>query len=222
MLLFPLIRTKRVAVANCTFLDHETATATADSYTFANGGGGYALSGYPHVIVAGVARSASTFVVDTSPAPTIGGVNATILFNAQNGGDVVFFLIAANPADGDIVVPFTGDMVRCAISIYPVTGLLSTTPLNTPALDTSDPHEATLDVTAGGFVIGAIFATSTPTSPSWTNLDEDIEVLAAAWENDGNFSTAHRNFATAQTGLAVAGDWGGATTREAGAFLAMR
>lgn len=208
------------ADADCSFVTSAQSTSDATTYTFSSQSFG-AEAADRHILNTIAAGAASARTVSSS---TIGGVAASELvdFEAHSGSNAAM-IIAAVPtgATGDVVVTFTGGMVRCAVGTYRVTGLNSTTPTGS-GTDSTDALSASLNISAGGFAVGVVFSKSSPTGVTWTNLAEDVETLAASWETNGNWSSAHENFAAAQTGLALTGDWTGTPNNEVGAFVSMR
>lgn len=221
MLLVPVVGWAAGGAAQATFVSGAVSGSNTDTYSFTNGGSHYNFGSATRVIVAVAARASSG---TPTISGTIGGAAlATIGAPVYNSASTVAFVTAtgfSNP--GDISLIFSASQVRCAIAIYGVVGLKSATPVDGVDGDTSDPLQATMNVAAGGFVLGVIFSSGTQSGATWTNLTGDVTTLAAGWETNGNYSAAHANFATAQSGLTFTGDWTGTADFEAGAFVSMR
>ena len=185
------------------------STADATAYTFSAQAIGTAAT--DRVVVVGIAarQSGST---ETISSVTIGGVTATI--NSQTTdttagmGTIAGIASAVVPTGttGDVVVTFSSAIIRCAISVYCLTGASGTTATDTGFDNNSDPGTDTLNITAGGVAIGASYGGVTSiTGLAWTNLQENNEILA--FENANQCTSfAFDNFATTQTGLSISVD----------------
>ncbi len=207
--------------ASCSYVTSAVSASDLTTYTFSSQSLGTAASNR-YIIVAVMARAASSQTISTA---TIAGVTATQLIdfgatNTSNAG----FLIAPVPTGttGDVVVTFTGAMVRCAIGVYRVVNLKSITPVDT-ATSEATPLAGTVDATDGGFVIGAVFSGGSITGITWTGATQSYVTLFGAWESGGNASCALASITADETNRSMQGDWtGAAEASPAGAFLSMR
>jgi hypothetical protein len=176
--------------------DSASSSTDASSYTFSAESLGTADSDR-YILVGIAARAASARTISSV---TIGGVSATILIDHSSSLSLAGFAIAAVPSGttGDVVVTFSGTMVRCAIAVYRLLGLGSTTPTDTGTDGGVASLTTNLDINAGGaaFAVGHRAATGTPT---WTNLTLDANIAVES----NNSSFASDEFASAQTALAV-------------------
>lgn len=185
------------------FLQATNLTTDLTTYTFSSENLG-AAAGDRHIIVAIESRASSAG--RTLSSVTIGGESATIAVQGTNSGGatscVAALAIAAVPTgtSGDVVVTFSGGMLRCAIQVYRVTSLTSATATDTDKYeaDAGDPS-VNLDVPAGGFAIGC--GTGSSAGSTWTGLTEnhDAQIGAeASWA-----TSASDTFVSAQTGLTI-------------------
>jgi hypothetical protein len=114
---------------------------------------------------------------------TIGGVTATQLVNvARSSQDRVAIYIANVPsgATGDVVVTMGATGSRWGCQLYSITGQNSPTPDSTASDIVSAAPTATLNVPAGGCVIGCAFEVGgSSASTTWSGITEDVD------ENDG-------------------------------------
>jgi hypothetical protein len=194
------------------FLQSAESGTDASSYTFSTQNIGVAATDR-HIIVATIARGAS----QTLTGVTIGGVTATSVANNSNDGSIAALFIAAVPTGttGDIVLTFSGTMIRAADGAYRATGLGSATPTDTGVSSANAPT-TDLDIAAGGFGIGTAFSGGTAPTFTWTGLTENFD---AGWaeNSDTAYTGAMEEFATAQTGLTITADSGTGVTNS-GAF----
>jgi hypothetical protein len=102
-------------------------------------------------------------------------------------------------ATGTVVVTHNGEMLRCRIKMYSLTGANPTAHdigSNTAAEDPS----TTIDVPAEGAAIGCAIATGSTGAETWSGLTED---QAVTQESAVRSTCASDEFATVQTGLTV-------------------
>lgn len=136
-------------------------------------------------------------------AVNIGGVSATEVVAA--GAATMLpsgIYIAAVPTGttGDVIVQFSGAMVRAGIVLAKITGISSAIATDT-ATGTSSPLSAGIDISAGGVCFGgAASADSTPDDVTWSNLTEFDQAIA---EGFLIVSGACDAFASAQTGRTI-------------------
>src|SRR5690606_2434197 len=86
---------------------------------------------------------------------------------------------------------------RMGIGIWAVQNLQSLTPHGS-YLDRSGALSGSLDVQAGGAILGVVHSHET-SGVAWTSLTENFDFVIND-NNDGNMSGASRTFATATTG----------------------
>lgn len=191
------------------YLHSKQSQANDTSYTFTAADLGDA-AGDRYIIVAVSGRKAGA-ATPTITSVTIGGVSATIAvqhFNTVSDTNIAGIAIALVPTGttGDIVVVFPATQVRCAVGVYRATGLSSITASDTDSA-TVGPS-VTLDVPANGFAIGTGLTAATTTA-TWTELTEKQD--ASFVEAGTSYTTAYKEYATAQTALAMGVDWGSET-----------
>jgi hypothetical protein len=145
------------------------------TYTFSSVDIGSAASN--RYIVAAVLNSSAGASNLTSA--TIAGVSATILKAAYGGGssDIAATLIGASVASGTtgtISVTFSTGQVRCAIGVWAVYGLQSTTPVAT-ASSIVNPASFSIATQSGGIVIAAGNSGDSAGTASWTGVTERFD-----------------------------------------------
>jgi hypothetical protein len=202
------------------FLQAAASTADAARYNFPAQNLGTPSA--TRRIIVGVGTRDTLTNNKTIVSVTVGGVAATIVeqFQSDNSGDGAACLaglaIAAVPTGttGDVIVVFSEPMLRAAISLYTVDDLASETPLATATSDAAAPT-ATLDVPAGGFVVGVSFV-GLQATVTWKGLTRDVlnnsSLETAAW------STASDIFHTAETGRVMTATWNGLIKDPAGVW----
>lgn len=156
------------------------STANALSYTFS----AQPFTPGRHAVVTLNVRGSATLT-----SVTVDGVNCT-LAKAQ-GGSNTSILISDTPVNNssvDVVVTFaSGSPANCGIGLYSVSGLQSTTPVDTDGTSL-DNTAISLNVTAGGFMIGSAYNVQTSgVTFTWTNITEDFDhaVESASASNSG-------------------------------------
>ena len=193
-----------------------SSNSDASSYTFSAQAIGAAASDR-YVLVGIAARNSSDVALNSV---SIGGVSATSVVSATASGSRAAFYIANVPTGttGDVVVTFASTMLRCAIGVWRVDGLTSTTPTDSTT-NTTDPFAANINISAGGAAFGLAYTNGAQTSISWTNLTSDASIFNATWEANACFASAE--FATQQTALTLTGDYGAATSFPNGAYVSL-
>jgi hypothetical protein len=143
------------------------------------------------LIIGVVGRQTTT---QTITSITVNGVAATHrATNGPGGGNTA--AIYTFPADGDstpdIVVTWGGDVLRCGIAVWTITGHSSLVPTDT---DTSvaDPGSLTLTVPTNGSAVGLVCGNGNSTW-TWTGLTEAVLGFDQAIESGFNFSGAALN-----------------------------
>lgn len=160
-----------------TYLDYAASTANSASYTFA----GVAIGDGDYVVVSALAWGAA--VTDIK----VGGVSVDkLVTSADYGGPGGFsFGIIKHPggSTADITVVCSGSASRAQCVTYELNGVLLDTDPHDALYDTSSPYSGTIDVPAGGFVLG-IGGHSTTALQTFTGLTNDrqaaIEGTASA------------------------------------------
>lgn len=196
--------------ATRTFLQAADDGTNLTTYTFAGQNLGAADAGR-YIVVCVESRASLARTISTV---TVGGVSASIAVQVSNGNNVAGIAIAAVPTGttGDVVVTFSGSVLRAAVQLYRVLGIDSATPADFDSSAAADPT-VNLDVPAGGVAFGCVLTTSTGTT-AWTGLTEDHDSVV---ESAVNVSSASGEFASTQTGLTITADVSASST-PVGAF----
>lgn len=153
-------------------------------------------------VVVGVSGHGSTASARSISSMTIGGVSATLLVASVNSAESQYITElwqapVPTGSTGDVVITFNATMGYVGIGSYAVTG--ATLSAHATALDTvGDPLSTTIDVPAGGVLIGA--CGDNAAGFIWTGITEKYDEILGAGEAHSGASDA---FATIQTGLAV-------------------
>lgn len=158
-------------------------TANNSSYTYSGISIG-AASPDRYIIVGTGGRDASNRTFNSC---TVGGASTTRLVHQATLNHLALFITDAPVTSGstaNIVISLSGTSQRNAVSVWALTGSLSSiTPLDTLNIDASDPS-GSLDVGAGGAHV-AIAYTNGGRSVTWTGVTEDYDVAFEA----GNLNT---------------------------------
>lgn len=105
---------------------------------------------------------------------TIGGVSASLVTSASTSGTVLAMYIANVPTGttGDVVASFSATSDDHHIALWALTGLTSTTPIDTD----SNTSNAALTMTSevGGVIIGAAWAAD-PITYTWSGATENYD-----------------------------------------------
>lgn len=182
-----------------------TDSSSATTYTFSGASIGTAAADRKVVVgVVGTRAAAGTHTVATM---TIGGIAATLVKQqnvSHSDRQTAEIWQAAVPTGttANIVVTFDAGMRGAGIGVYAVYGAASA------AYDTdgsnADPMSASIDVPAGGILIG-VGVNANGGTFAWTNLTEKYDELYEALA-PGNHTGASDAFAYAQTGLTITCD----------------
>lgn len=199
----PVSGVASVGPATVAFLANvEDATDQAGgSYTFSAVSLGTASAG--RYIVVGVSGYAAASQTITSS--TINGVSATQVATVVNTTNTrTSFLIANVPTgtSGDIVINFNGSMAACAIGVWALTSLVSSTPTATASHIDVDPLTNNLDISASGVAIGYANGGAVA-SWAWTNLTEEVGFDLLFEGSTRSHTGASAAFASAQSALAI-------------------
>lgn len=176
--------------------DHASDGTNASLYTFS----GKALG------AEATDRKIVVMIMATAPsgdmsAVTVGGVSASSLGYALGGTYYAGAWIADVPTGttGDIVITVGSSIVRCDISVYRLTNSDGTIPASGSGTDTSSPYTGSINVPARGAAFGVTYDNGN-TTMTWTGIDEDVDAVGVDGET---YSSAHKVFTAAQTGLAI-------------------
>lgn len=113
-------------------------------------------------------------------------------------------------AEIDVSITTTTTAHFLGFGLVSVRGLDNTTPTNTPVGGTSDPQDLSVNVSAGGIIVGTAFAIdANPPDISWTGITEVGQSEEDAGGSAWSFSMAYGVFAEAQTPQAVSAGWTG-------------
>lgn len=152
---------------------------------------------------------------------TVGG-NATaapVNFRNSSGGNStnsgIFWVALPTGTSGDIVVNHGSGALRCAISVYNMTGSDGSQPASGTGSSSAADPTANINCAEGGAIIGTAYTQASATA-TWTGITEDVETTMDA---TNRHSSAHLEFSAAQTGLTVTCDWSTGTLT-GGAFCA--
>jgi len=140
----------------------------------------------------------------------LGGQSGTVLLNAVqtagNNGSYAGFMLFETPPSGTsatLTITFGGNMsVGSAICIWSLADLQSATPKDTDSDLDGDHANMTVSVVPGDWVFGAEFARN-DTTPGWTGIDEDAEVVVPG-SGDGCWGS--REMTTTDAAYDVTGD----------------
>lgn len=132
-----------------------------------------------------IVLGAQIFTSGVFGTTTIGGVTATqrVLANIGAAGEKTAIYTASGVPSGTQTITLTvsggsGVSTRWGAQLYSISGQSSLTPVST-ASDISAPISVTLNVPAGGAVLGTTEAGVSSSSSTWTGITEDVD------DNDG-------------------------------------
>lgn len=193
--------------ATRTFLQTAVSTTSASTYTFSSQNFG-TESADRYIVAAAVGRSDDATGTITLDSVSIGGEAATLSVNHRNtgGSNITFaaFAIAHVPTGttGDVVVTFSGAILRCGIALYSATSV-DPTPTDTGVSSANDPTTS-LDVAAGGIAFATGYTSQASAADSVAGVTEDYDTIVSA---NSSFVGGSDEFATLQTGLTVTIDF---------------
>lgn len=156
-----------------TYLSLNASDVNGTSYTVAGASLGAAASDRYIVIVATTQSVTGAITVSSA---TIGGVAATSVTSQALSVVAAHMWIAAVPSGitGDIVVNFSTTSDHHSVAVWSITGLTSTTPIDTDGNAVEPPTAVTLTSEVGGVVIGAVWSADAVTF-SWSGATEDYD-----------------------------------------------
>ncbi len=142
---------------------------------------------------------------------TIGGNAATIIAQSSVNTNAALTAFAVLQVDAgttaDIVVTFDADAAySCAIQVYALYGLSSSTPADTATASgtTSTTPSGSLDCPAGGAIFGVVSwrDPGVTTTTTWDLTTEDLDTYVGGGQGH-SASMAHQSYVAAQTALSV-------------------
>lgn len=146
----------------CSYINTYTSTTNATTYTFSSCSIGTA-SEDRYVVVLIMAEAGGT---RTASSVTIGGVTANLDYNGSAVYPVLFAkLNVTTGTTADIVVTMSNSVNNMAISVYTLTGLTSSEPVESLSAATTGTTAtiSNLDVRKGGVVIAGASSAGTGT-----------------------------------------------------------
>lgn len=162
--------------ATVTLVDSDEDPANLTTYTFS----GKTLG--TGKIVVGIWQSGGNRTISSI---TVDGNAASLIVAEESASDGIhIYQYNGNAsATGDIVVTLSGANSRCAIAVWLVTGAADA--VNDTGFDNdTDTPETTVDVNAGGVVVGYVAGGDIGLRTwTWSNLNEDVDAQV-----EGNFS----------------------------------
>jgi hypothetical protein len=198
MFLFPGGSTVSAAVATVEFRGSSVDATNGTVFTFSAEDLGSSADAHKVVIVIetpGTTRTISSVTVD-------GNAAVLVVQTASNQESFIYDADGITATSGDVVVTFTSSASRCGIGVYAVYGSATADSDNGSSL--TDPGSVTIDVLAGGVVIGgASLSTGSPSSYVWTELIEHYDEIV---ESESIQSGASKAYAAAQTDLVITSD----------------
>jgi hypothetical protein len=160
----------RAASSKPTFTYNGTASSATDaaSYTFTAVSIGTAATNRRVIIVLNTAASALRSI----SSATIGGISATI-YDASLFANSIKIIYATVPTGttADVVVNFSGTLLRIALGSYSVYNLKSITPIAVAQSNSwsSGAISATVSAPADSILLAGVYTSTTANSFTWTN-----------------------------------------------------
>ena len=193
------------------YITNSTDTSNLTTYTFSSLSLGTVATDR-HIVIAGAARSS---VARTLDSITVGGVTATQNALRDTSNSKAFLYIAAVPtgSTGDVVVSFSGGMLRCGVGLYRLDDLVSAT-AHDSGTSSADPTTFDLDIPVNGAAIGVSANFASGGTASWTGVTEDFDVDMEPTDN--RFSAGHVDLPVGETDRTIECDW---TTSSVPAFV---
>lgn len=184
------------ALASISLADTATSALDQTTYTFTVSFGSVAPG---RLIVVGVG---TRFNGQSVSALTIGGISATRVKSQESTFNSAELWAAYVPTgtSGNVVVTWSAATTKCAISVYRLLNLQSSTPTDT-AGSTTDPLSVIIGVKDGGVVVAFSFGGVNGTN-TWTGLTEDADATA----DSQCYSSASKEFIAAQSSLSITCD----------------
>ena len=130
---------------------------------------------------------------------TINGVTATQIVSLTSTCTSAIYMANVTSGSGvqTIAVTWSGAVDVCGIGVWTLTGVSSTTPVNTQS-SSANPYTASLSTVSGGVAVAYVMVNNT-TSFTWTNLTEQFDNSAAAVGHSGAHDAANTGSAISIT-----------------------
>ncbi len=201
ILLFTVFAVPLVFAGTSAFEASYVDPSNATEYTFAGADLGTPASDRQIVVMFSGRAGAS----NTLSSATINGVAATIFHQREGGGSVSGIIIADVPDDatGDIVLTFTGGMIRMGIGVVSANDLVGYITSSCDDYD-SDPLTCTLSPITSDFIIVATSFAFDVTQSIWSNT---TEVYDEAVEGAGLHAGSLDSFTSASSSVFISADW---------------
>ena len=190
-----------------TFAYLQSASSTSDlsAYTFSSQNLGTAASNRYIVAVVASRYSSGT---PTLSSVTIGGETATIVVqetSSDTAANVMGIAIALVPngSTGDVVVTWSASALRCAVSLYRVTGLGNAIKVDSSTTTSGPDPSLSIDVPVGFVISGAACGTGGAASTSWTGVTEDYDAMIETYLL---YTTASVELTTADMARSISAD----------------
>lgn len=174
-----------------TFLQTAVSSANATTYTFSAQNLGTAAADR-NIVVCATGQDTGSAAKSISSI-TVQGITASIAIqnqgNASNTSMTAIAIVnVPTGTTGDVVVTFSEAFANCGISLFHIVGMGSTTPNHTNSTDL-DNTAVSVNVNAGGVVIGCGATSSSNPTSTWTNLTEVADISREA--STGNHTAAY-------------------------------
>jgi hypothetical protein len=208
------------AAASAVFTSNAASATTSLSYSFSSQNFG-AASTDRHILIGTAGQAGSAAAVNTV---TIGGISASQVFAASSSTVTVAFWIAAVPTgtSGTVAISWAAQRARCAAVTWALTGLLSTTAVDTGSAINSGSSALsdTVNVSAGGVCLAMAYDGGTGSRTwTWSGLTESVDTTFASGRS---YTGALGNFAAEQSGLTVQATPSGSTTANVLSIVSLR
>ncbi len=208
------------AAASAVFTANAANNTTSLAYSFSSQNFGTASAGR-HILIGTAGQAGSAAAVS---AVTLGGVSASQVFSVSSSTVTVAFWIAAVPTgtSGTVAITWAAQRARCAVVVWALTGLLSTTAIDTGSEINSGTGALNdnVDVNAEGVCLAMAYDAGTGSRNwSWSGLSEVVDTTFASGRS---YTGASANFASGQSGLAVQATPSGSTTANVIGIVSLR
>ena len=203
MLVFPLIRSPKESFSY-SYLTEVEDTSNAATYNFSSVSFGVPSASRQIIVgTCGVIGSGQTI-----SSVTIGGVSATQVVQASNGGQPCGLFIANVPTgtSGTVSVTFSTTMGRAHIGVWRMVAANSAAAEDTISLGlgSSGSQSGTIDVSANGVIIAYGIGNNTG-NHGWTGVNEDFDTTV---ESLHAVSGASIQLGSAEIGRTITADPG--------------
>lgn len=205
------------------FLSSATSATDATAYTYSAMSFGAAFAGRVLVACLGARRNSAASISSV----TIGGVTATNVITANNtggGADIAAIYAAVVPTgtSGDVVVTYSGTMLRAACTLYSLryVGGITAADTGSDTTLTGSTVSDTLNVPATSAVIACVGWSGTPYTNTWTAPAEDFD--SGNIEGGWSFSSASAQVTSANASYDVSVTHGATPTNPAMACAVWR